>query len=230
MRLPLSPRSIEQQLGRLRASGRAIDFDRSRHAFIGKAALAELKASALDEVRRFQAAHPAAEGLPREALRARVAPDPRLLLVVVDALVAEGAIRVAGDAVRLGGAEPGPAALSPLADQLASVVLAAAHQPPTPAELAVALKKSAQEIAAAIDMLTRRRILVRVKDLFFHQATLVSLRERLVAHLQAHGTVAPQEWKALVGTSRKFSIPLAEHFDAAKVTLRVGDVRKLRSV
>jgi hypothetical protein len=32
----------------------------------------------------------------------------------------------------------------------------------------------------------------------------------------------------MVGSSRKFAIPLAEHFDAEKLTLRVGEVRKLR--
>jgi len=31
-----------------------------------------------------------------------------------------------------------------------------------------------------------------------------------------------------VGQSRKFTIPLAEYFDKEKVTLRIGDVRKLR--
>jgi selenocysteine-specific elongation factor len=30
------------------------------------------------------------------------------------------------------------------------------------------------------------------------------------------------------GASRKFLIPLFEYFDAKNVTLRVGDVRKLR--
>jgi hypothetical protein len=32
-----------------------------------------------------------------------------------------------------------------------------------------------------------------------------------------------------VGASRKYSILLPEHFDAEKVTLRVGDLRKLRT-
>ena len=32
----------------------------------------------------------------------------------------------------------------------------------------------------------------------------------------------------MTGVSRKFSIPLAEHFDGEKLTLRVGEVRKLR--
>jgi selenocysteine-specific elongation factor len=32
----------------------------------------------------------------------------------------------------------------------------------------------------------------------------------------------------MTGASRKYVIPLAEYFDAKNVTLRVGDVRKLR--
>ena len=36
------------------------------------------------------------------------------------------------------------------------------------------------------------------------------------------------QWKELVGQTRKYTIPLAEHFDADKITLRVGEVRRLR--
>ncbi len=32
----------------------------------------------------------------------------------------------------------------------------------------------------------------------------------------------------MTGTTRKYAIPLAEHFDAEKVTLRVGEIRKKR--
>jgi selenocysteine-specific elongation factor len=32
----------------------------------------------------------------------------------------------------------------------------------------------------------------------------------------------------MVGATRKYTIPLAEHFDAEKLTLRVGDLRKRR--
>ena len=40
--------------------------------------------------------------------------------------------------------------------------------------------------------------------------------------------LTPAEWKGLTEASRKYSIPLAEYFDAEKITLRVGDVRKKR--
>lgn len=50
---------------------------------------------------------------------------------------------------------------------------------------------------------------------------------RLVAHLTARRTIDAQGFKELTGQSRKYTIPYAEHFDAKKVTLRVGDARKL---
>ena len=65
-------------------------------------------------------------------------------------------------------------------------------------------------------------------DYFIDADTLAGLRARLRAHLDAHGQITPLEWKDIVGASRKFSIPLAEHFDAEKLTLRVGEIRKRR--
>ena len=46
--------------------------------------------------------------------------------------------------------------------------------------------------------------------------------------VDAHLDLGKGEFKEMVGASRKFVVPLAEWFDAQKVTLRVGDVRKLR--
>ena len=64
------------------------------------------------------------------------------------------------------------------------------------------------------------------------EATLVEhlteLRDRLIAFLDAHGEITAQQWKELTGSTRKFSIPLAEYFDGEKVTLRIGEIRKKR--
>ncbi len=48
------------------------------------------------------------------------------------------------------------------------------------------------------------------------------------AFLAEHGSISTQQFKELTGLSRKFLIPLAESFDARKVTLRVGENRVLR--
>ncbi|HEX9105327.1 MAG TPA: SelB C-terminal domain-containing protein, partial [Polyangia bacterium] len=87
-----------------------------------------------------------------------------------------------------------------------------------------------RELGPVIELLVRGGSLVRMKDLVFHAPAVAALRERLVAHLKAHAQITPQEWKELVGASRKFAIPLAEHFDGEKLTMRVGEVRKLRGL
>ena len=57
---------------------------------------------------------------------------------------------------------------------------------------------------------------------------MAGLREKLVAHLRSHRAITTQEFKDLVGATRKHVIPLAEYFDREKVTLRVGERRVLR--
>jgi selenocysteine-specific elongation factor len=51
----------------------------------------------------------------------------------------------------------------------------------------------------------------------------------LLAHFATEQLLSPQQWKVLCEVSRKFAIPLIEYFDAEKLTLRVGDNRKLRN-
>jgi selenocysteine-specific elongation factor len=114
---------------------------------------------------------------------------------------------------------------------VAAALAQAALAPPSPAELAAALKAGATAVGEALGILSRRGNVVRVKhDLYFDGPAVDSLRAHLQAFLRASTQITPQEWKAMVGGTRKFAIPLAEHFDAEKLTFRVGDVRRLRVV
>ena len=72
------------------------------------------------------------------------------------------------------------------------------------------------------------RVVRTTPELYFDAAAVAGLRERLVAHLRAHKGITTQEFKDLVGATRKHVIPLAEYFDREKVTLRVGQKRVLR--
>jgi selenocysteine-specific elongation factor len=232
MRVPGNPKTVDAVLTKLQGSRQVVRFDKERGAMIAAGALETLKQRALDAVTAFHAAQPLQAGMPREELRAKVTSDVRLLHVVLESLQAEKKLTVEREVVRLPGhdARTSTAAkgLEPLAERVSRLYLDGALQPPRPAEATVALKADAKEIDRAIDLLARGGTLVRVKDLVFHRQALDELRARLVAHLQTAGQINPQEWKDMVGASRKFAIPLAEHFDAEKLTLRVGDLRKLR--
>ena len=62
----------------------------------------------------------------------------------------------------------------------------------------------------------------------FKQNTIKRLREKVVQFLTENGEMAAPDFKEMTGVSRKYLIPLLEYFDAQNVTIRVGDVRRLR--
>ena len=55
-----------------------------------------------------------------------------------------------------------------------------------------------------------------------------ALRERVRNHLREHGRLSTQQYKELIGTTRRTAVPLMELFDAEHLTMRSGDTRVLR--
>jgi selenocysteine-specific elongation factor len=113
--------------------------------------------------------------------------------------------------------------------RLKQTLAAAALAPPTRTELAQALELSTVRLGALLSQAAAAGDVVKVtEDLHFDAAVIEQLGQRLVAYLQSATRISTQEFKALAGVSRKFSIPLGEYFDRRKVTLRVGEERVLR--
>ena len=79
-------------------------------------------------------------------------------------------------------------------------------------------------------MLVDQDRLVRLKgDVFYHREALDRIERRLRAHLEAHREITAGEFRDLLQISRKYAIPLLEHFDGQRITLRTGDKRVLRN-
>ncbi len=210
--------------------------------YVSAAVRQQLMDLALGSLRELHAQKPGEDGLSPATLRSQLKRRvrglrPAVLEQALQALVRCGELISEGSSVRLAGhraqRDRGQA---DLAAQLRSLYQQAGLAPPSRDELPALLQAraggpllAAGMVSQAVERLCRDGELVRIKDLFFHRAALDELRARLVAHLQAQREIAPPAWKAMVGQSRKFAIPLAEYFDAEKVTLRVGDLRRLRT-
>ena len=175
--------------------------------------------------------HPERGGFPREEIASlfSVPPDPGFLSL---ALEGDASISRQGELHFLPARKPKAVELgSPLARKVAEVIRAAADTAPGRAELLEAVKSVSSDpraVEKVIDGLARSGEIVRVKELLFDGAALRGIREKLVAFLASRGEVTVPEFKEMTGLSRKYIIPLLEHFDAQKVTLRVGDKRVLR--
>ena len=80
----------------------------------------------------------------------------------------------------------------------------------------------------ALDMLIAGGALVKVGDALYRRSQIARIRADLENALNSGGSLTMAEFRDLIGTSRKYAVPLLEWFDAAGVTLRTGDVRVLR--
>jgi selenocysteine-specific elongation factor len=231
------PRAVlDPALDALAGAGRVLALGGEPGQVMAAEAVRELEKLVLDRLQALHAAAPLAPGVPAEALRTsirRVARlDPRVFAALLARLARSGAVTQQADLLAHRGFSPAAAESkrSDLLGRLGKALDQAALAPPSPRELAAAAGAGADAVLEALGILVRRGQAVRVKvDLYFARGAVDGLRDRLRAFLTEHGEITAQQWKALVGGSRKYTIPLAEHFDAEKVTLRVGEVRRLRT-
>ena len=78
-------------------------------------------------------------------------------------------------------------------------------------------------------MLVDQHKFVRLKgDLFYHRDVLDDIEQQLRRYLEQHDEITAGAFRDLLNISRKYAIPLLEHFDSQRLTMRIGDKRVLR--
>ncbi|NNF84508.1 MAG: selenocysteine-specific translation elongation factor [Deltaproteobacteria bacterium] len=173
---------------------------------------------------------PDREGFPREEVAAQLhgGADPELVSLSVSTHAETGK---SGDLYFLLARKPVSVELSsPLAKTIAGKIRETGLSALSKAELADALRPGdRKEFDRTLEALVKGGGALRVKELFFDPGAIVALKEKLVSFLEKKGEITVPEFKDLAGgLSRKYVIPLLEHFDLSKVTLRIGDKRVLR--
>jgi len=190
-----------------------------------------LHAQAVAELEQKIQALASADGISREELRTQLpaALPVRAYDAILAGLERRGIVASDGDRVRKQ-TGPRPTALSATETAILTKLEATGVEPPRPKELPAIVNAPEPQVATALAKLVAAKLAVKVKpDLVMHAKVVDAIRGKLVAFLEQHGTIDAQQWKELTGASRKFTIPLAEYFDGEKLTLRVGEVRRLRA-
>jgi len=80
----------------------------------------------------------------------------------------------------------------------------------------------------AFETLLTGGALVKVHDAVYRGVAIADVRGKLETALRRDKQITMAAFRDLVGTSRKYAVPLLEWFDATGVTIRSGDVRLLR--
>jgi selenocysteine-specific elongation factor len=180
----------------------------------------------------FHQRTPLAQGMEMESVRSQLsfAFSPKLFRAVADKLAAEGIVVRAESSLRL------PSHTVTLsedeqatASRLQQVLDAGGLTPPEMKDIEATLGLPRKQLADLLAILESQRKVVKVTtDLYIGMPSLEEARTALIAQLTSQGEISAAIFRDVLGISRKTAIPLLEYFDRIGLTLRVGDVRKLR--
>jgi len=200
--------------------------------FVAADGLERLLGSAVSHLLEYHESHPLETGLAAGALRDRVdrRVAPKVFDAVLEVAASRGLVRVVGGQVRHPQAAAAAlaeedAALAALEPILAEQGLATG----TVAELAALASVEVSVARKALTKLVASGAVVRLgPEMHFARASVDEARGRIASYLEQHGTMLAKDARDVLGTSRKYVVPLLEYFDAQGVTKRDGDVRTLR--
>jgi selenocysteine-specific elongation factor len=219
-------------LTELAGEGIAAVIDKEKERFLDEEAYSRLKEITIGLMGSYHEKKPTQKGIPKEELANKMpwGVDAKLFSKLLADLSKEGKVSISGDRV----ADAGHAvSFSKEEEELlkkAGVLISQGKlSPPSTQELSERLSAPEDEIKKLLEVKARDGELVRVKEnLYFTPDAIEALEGKLIGYLTETGEISTQAMKDLTGVSRKYTIPLLEYFDRKKVTIRIGDVRKLR--
>ncbi len=184
---------------------------------ISEARRKELRDQLQTTLSEFHRHHPLEHGMSRELLRASLSLDAPSF----DALLRDfDDVTVTGAVVRLRAHE---ISLSPEQKRershLIQMLEAGGFAPP--------LTKDLSADPALVSSLTQAGELVKIGDFYLTAERAGDARARVRAAIEKSGPLTVAEIRDLLGTSRKYAIPLCEWLDQTGATLRRGDTRIL---
>jgi selenocysteine-specific elongation factor len=232
MRSNQLPSKLKSLVDSLVSQGGVLRFNGERPRYLHPQVMADLKRFSLDYLQEFHQKNPLQAGAMKEELKSKLPPqvDPRLFNHLLSILTGEKRIALEKEAVRLSSHTISlKEEEKDLRKKIVVLFSRARLQPPTVKETLAELGVSEGELKPVLQLLTKENVLVKVKDdLYFHRQALEELEGKVVDFLRQNKEMTPPQFKDLSQVSRKFAIPLLEHFDGKKLTMRIGDKRVLR--
>ena len=180
----------------------------------------------------FHRNNPLKIGMSKEELRMRLpAVESQVFQTALDECIAAGGAAIDKDKVTAKTVEKkADRETEILEENVLKKLYSYGLTPPTPKELSMELGKNENQIRDILEKLTYGNKVTKVKGgLYFHKEIMEKIKEGVVNHLKEKKEMMPTDFRSIFEVSRKYMIPILEHLDEIKLTIRVGDKRVLRS-
>jgi selenocysteine-specific elongation factor len=228
----MPPEFVDAGIKTLVAGGDVLTFRGQATEYLSKKAYDDLVSRVTSLLEEFHRENPLADGIARETLKKKLIGGwgTREADMLMEKLQEDGAIESDGNKAHLPGR--GASVTSEqekMVEDILDRIGATPFSPPALAELAAELGAGRKTVADLLALAERDGEVVRVSpDLYFSPAAMRDIESALRAKLDEDSEITVREFRDLIGTSRKYALPLLEYFDRERLTVRQGDVRRLR--
>jgi selenocysteine-specific elongation factor len=191
-----------------------------------------LKKQTLSVVARFHEQNPLLRGISREELRKRVYGSfpPEVFRFCLETLSGAKQISIQEDMVSAYGREVQltPADLR-IRSWVENFLRQAGYQPPSLAEISATAPADPADVRKICFWMLKEKHLIKIaEDLVYLRTTLDEMEQKIRDRYASGTRFGITEFKELFGLTRKYAIPLLEHFDREHFTQRQGNERILK--
>ena len=145
---------------------------------------------------------------------------------VLKRLETEGIIELKAEKVKL---LQGISRLTESKSEIEAIYKESTYEPPSLDEVKAQLGIKEMWVNDLISALVEDGNLVKVgAGMAFHRTMVDQSIQLLRNHLTSHPGITVSEFRQLLGTTRKYALPLLEYFDSIGITVRDGDIRRLK--
>ena len=212
---------------------RKVKISASRDAIVHSKRVAELCDRVCNSLKRLHENFPLRFSHPMTELENeyRYLNQPAILKLVISELNREKRIQIVAGSISLDGHGPklskGERAL--MGELIGKLRNAGVETPPAK-QLQKEAAKNKDSVPQLLDLASQNGTLHKIAaDYFLHCDTLGEIKSTLTSAFSEKPELSMSEIRDLVGTSRKYAVPLCEYLDKIKFTIRDKDVRRLAS-
>ncbi|NOZ26345.1 MAG: hypothetical protein GXO94_09690 [Nitrospirae bacterium] len=214
---------IDEAAAGLKREGILVQFD---DRLIHRDVFQGLRDRITDTLRRFHENNPLKPGMSKEVLRSLFGLEQRtfqgILSIMDETVVDKDTVRLADFTVAV------TDRFMEIKEGVIELLSKKGFQPPTKDELSEYFGLKVKEMEDILKLMVQEGGITRITDSVYllredYERMLGLLRE----YYAGKDSMSVGEFRDLLGTTRKYALPFLEHLDSNKITLRVGDVRKI---
>ena len=227
----MDEKSLEKTLQQLLTQKKCILFDKENKIYIADCHADGYERLMLEKVREYHKKEPLKQYMPKASLLSAFEP-PKLahyllekLAKLQEILINEDGVCLASHTVSLNSQE------HDLKTDLFTEFSENPQNPPLLKELSEKYRTNQKDLLNVLALLVQEQKLIKITEgMYFSAAVIADIKGRMLEFYKNNADMSPSDFKEISkGLTRKYAIPVLEYFDKERITIRVGDVRRLRN-